>query len=116
MNRITLDFDRPRLERLKDALSKAKSTGRDVVEFEGMKLRDKTCIYLMHFLTDMLTSHRPGQECRHPKSLCKAGPRIQARWGSFPTQVCACGAWKTVGHKAKWKTEPIPQWEEDDEA
>lgn len=37
-------------------------------------------------------------KCQH-KNLAdrKAGPRMPARWGSFATEICKCGAWKLVG-------------------
>jgi len=30
------------------------------------------------------------------------GPRVPARYGSLATEVCSCGAWRTVGNRPAW--------------
>lgn len=43
--------------------------------------------------------------CRHPKRARRAGRRVLAVWGSWPTQVCVvCGAKRIGGHLwGSWK-------------
>lgn len=37
--------------------------------------------------------------CTHPLPLRKPGPRIPRVYGSGPTEVCTCGAWRPA---AQW--------------
>lgn len=48
-------------------------------------------------------------ECKHD-DLLVPGPRVDMRWGTAPTQICAkCGAWRTMLHvPGLWHTDPIP--------
>lgn len=42
--------------------------------------------------------------CRHPKSRRVSGPRVCARWGTFPTLVCAtCWKWTVAVGARRWK-------------
>ena len=47
--------------------------------------------------------------CEHDHLLVP-GPRIEMRWGTGPTQICAkCGAWRSMLHvPGPWRTEPLP--------
>lgn len=54
-------------------------------------------------------------KCEHPPEKLSDGPRVPLRWGSGPTQVCECGAYRTMHHKpGPWlpgppHTEPDPE-------
>ena len=45
--------------------------------------------------------------CEH--KLFEEGPRVPARWGTVPTQICIlCKAWRTTHHtNGPWQHSPI---------
>lgn len=57
------------------------------------------------------------EPCTHPRAKIKPGPRVPGRWGSHPTEVCECGAWRSTLHVAgPWRTDiTIEQAQEPDD-
>jgi hypothetical protein len=46
----TINFNRPKLQRLKDAYDRAKATGRDQFNFEGNRILTAYAKYLIEYL------------------------------------------------------------------
>lgn len=54
--------------------------------------------------------------CTHPADAVKAGPRMPLVYGSAPTEVCACGAWRVMHHGAgPWRRDSITEAIKEDE-
>jgi hypothetical protein len=46
------------------------------------------------------------EPCRH--FSVHDGPRVEARWGTVPTQICDCGMWRTMHHTpGHWQAGPV---------
>ncbi len=46
--------------------------------------------------------------CKHPPAACTKGPRVPARYGSWPTEIClVCGKYRLDLPNVR----PSPQWE-----
>lgn len=51
------------------------------------------------------------KECRHQVHKRREGPRVPMRWGTGPTEICECGAWRNTLHTTgPWiLNEPYPK-------
>ena len=48
--------------------------------------------------------------CSHPEREVREGPRVPMRWGTSPTQVCTCGAWRLTLHGPRpWRTDSLEE-------
>jgi Lar family restriction alleviation protein len=50
-----------------------------------------------------------GNDCDHPAEKVVPGPRVEARWGSHPTEVCTqCSSYRVgVSPASPWKPGPL---------
>jgi hypothetical protein len=60
------------------------------------------------------------KECTHPKEKRRPGTeRAARRWGTAPTEICECGAWRMVIRAdglESWHTDQtIAEWNEKSE-